>query len=139
VRGWKLEAKNINAPFIKEQVDVQIAEIEAEEAREMAEQKKKNTEYARECGKVAKKLKVSFVNVLRLGYQDEEKILKFQNTLENAKKVLSRMSKREKEDLYHELYECGRARKSKALDVLGIDTMGADPNKLDFSELEKFF
>ena len=105
----------------------------------MAERKNKNTEYARECGKVAKKLKVSFVNVLRLGYQDEEKILKFQKSLENAKKILSRMSKREKEDLFHELYECGRARKSGALGVLQIDTMGADPNKLDFSELEKFF
>lgn len=48
---------------------------------------------------VAKRLGISFVNVLRLGYQNENELKEFQASLLAAKKRLSSMSEEDREVL----------------------------------------
>ena len=117
-----------------------LAEIKAEEeaeAKKRAEERAASRkEYARNCGRVAKKLGISFVNVLRMGYEDEEALKAFQASLIAAKRKLAAMSDEKREYFHHEIFECGRSRISSALAELGVKTFNGDVRYMDFSELE---
>ena len=116
----------------------EISRNEKEQARKKAEaEAARKKEYARECGKVARKLKISFVNVLRLGYEDEEKLRAFQDSLMAAKKAFNALSEEDRAYYEHEIFGCGRARMASALDALGVNTFGRDVRYMDFSELLK--
>ena len=107
----------------------------AEECRrQYAAEEAKRKAYARECGKIARRLKVPFGMVLAF-QQDEEAIKSFYQSLETAKERLRGQDQSAKVELYHELYECGRARKAAAMAELGINWGSADPNRLSLDTL----
>ena len=116
----------------------EIASAIAEAARQQREKEaKERKDYARNCGKVAKRLGISFVNVLRLGYKDEEQLKEFQASLLAAKKQLAAMSEEDRDYYDHEIFGCGRARMAAALHSLGVQTFGRDVRYMDFSELSR--
>ncbi len=114
----------------------EIKEIKEEEKRKAEEaEASRRKEYARKCSRVAKRLGVSFVNVLRLGYEDEERLKEFKQSMVEAKKQLEAMSEEERDSYEHEIFHCGRARMSEALEKLGVKTFGKDVYYMDFIEL----
>lgn len=80
-----------------------MEEMEKERQNAIRKQQEKEAverkEYARNCGRIAKRLGISFVNVLRLGYQNENELKEFQASLLAAKKRLSSMSEDDREVL----------------------------------------
>lgn len=99
-------------------------------AAEALEQKK----YAKECGRTARRLGVNFVNVLRLGYEDEAKLEAFKKAMERAKQIIEVSPADLQDRLYHEIVECGRDRRKAALASLGV-VVDADVNYMRFDEL----
>lgn len=124
-------------PNQKVDVNAILAEEKAEtEAKAQAEATKaaEKKEYARKCGRLARKYKVPFVNVLRLGLNEEE--IKFHaDSLKAAQKQINAMSHNEKKRLDHEIFVCGRARKQSALKELGVYVGNGDVNHMDFTML----
>ena len=112
------------------------ADMEAEKKKQEEADYADRKAYAYSCSVVAKRLNMSFVNVIRLGYDDEAKLLAFQESLAAAKNKLAALNKEEREACLHEIFECGRARKLAALESLGVKTFGRDVNYMDFSELK---
>lgn len=119
---------------IMDEIASAIAEAERQQREKEAAERK---DYARNCGKVAKRLGISFVNVLRLGYKDEEQLKEFQKSLVAAKKRLNSMSEEDREYYKHEIFGCGRARMASALASLGVQTFGRDVRYMDFSALAR--
>ena len=117
---------------IMDEIASAIAEAERLQREKEAKERK---DYARNCGRVAKRLGISFVNVLRLGYQNEEQLKEFQKSMAEAKKQLSAMSEEDRDYYDHEIFGCGRARMAAALAELGVQTFGRDVRYMDFSEL----
>ena len=84
----------------------------------------KRKEYARECGRLSRKYKVDFGDVIRLGTNED---------------VLKRY-KEQVDDYNHELFICGRSRKESALTALGVTVPSeesVDVNHMSFSQLGK--
>lgn len=106
---------------------------EAEEKKRAAEALE-NKKYAQECGLVARRLGVNFVNVLRLGYEDEAKLVAFQKAMQRAQQLVEVSPADLQDHLYHEIMECGRDRKKAALASLGV-VVDADVNYMQFDEL----
>lgn len=106
-----------------------IAEKKAEEVKKAQEKK----EYARRCGRISRRFGLPFVNVLRMG-DNEEEAKKHQESLKKAVSIIKRMEASEKEDWEHEL-SCGRARRQAALAHLEVYTGRGDVNHMDFSML----
>lgn len=109
--------------------------------KQRAEERKKALErkaFARKCGKIARKLGVNFENALAFR-GDETELKNFILSLADAREQIREMSSREKKVLYHELFECGRARKRTAMEELGIYIGSADPNRIRLNELEELF
>ena len=131
--------KNITTthPAILAIMDDIAAAIEAAARQQREKEAAERKEYARNCGRVAKRLGISFVNVLRLGYKDEEQLKEFQKSLVAAKKRLSAMSEEDRDYYDHEIFGCGRARMAAALHSLGVQTFGRDVRYMDFSELSR--
>ena len=129
--------KNIKSshPAILAIMDEIAAAIEEAARQQREKEAAERKEYARNCGRVAKRLGISFVNVLRLGYQNEEQLKEFQKSLMAAKKRLSSMSEEDREYYEHEIFGCGRARIASALASLGVQTFGRDVRYMDFSLL----
>lgn len=119
---------------IMDEIASAIAEAERQQREKEAKERK---DYARNCGRVAKKLGISFVNVLRLGYTDEEQLKEFQASLLAAKKQLAAMSEEDRDYYDHEIFGCGRARMAAALHSLGVQTFGRDVRYMDFSALAR--
>ena len=105
--------------------------------KEEKAQKAANREYARKCGKLARKYGLDFGDVLALG-TDETTLKNYILALAEARDLIRQMDRKEKDALRHELYECGRARKRAAMKSLGIETL-ADPNRLTLQELCEAF
>ena len=113
----------------EEQMAKKKAEAEAE-----AKSKK---DYARRCGRIARRFNLPFVNVLRMG-DSEEEAKKHQQSLKEAISIIRKMDASEKEDWEHEL-SCGRARRQAALAHLEVYTGRGDVNHMDFSMLFEAF
>lgn len=111
-----------------------IDEYRAEEAKKSEAETLEHKKYAQECGLVARRLGINFINVLRLGYEDENKLIAFQKAMERAKQMIEASDTILKDYLYHEIMESGRARKQEALASLGI-VVEADVNYMNFDEL----
>jgi len=109
--------------------EAKVAEAKAEAEAEAKAKK----DYARRCGRIARRFKIPFVNVLRMG-DSEEEAKKHQQSLKEAISIIEKMDASEKEDWGHEL-SCGRARRQTALDHLGVYTGRGDVNYMDFSML----
>lgn len=118
------------ASFIAEALADYRKAISEKRAEEAIEHKK----YAQECGRTARRLGINFVNVLRLGYEDEEELLAFKKAMERAKQMIKASDTNLQDYLYHEIMESGRARKQEALASLGI-VVKADVNHMSFDEL----
>lgn len=129
--------KNIKTthPAIVAIMDEIAAAVEAAARQQREKEEQERKDYARNCGRVAKRLGISFVNVLRLGYKDEEQLKEFQKSMAEAKKQLSAMSEEDRDYYDHEIFGCGRARMAAALAELGVQTFGRDVRYMDFSEL----
>lgn len=129
--------KNIKTshPAIVAIMDEIAAAIEAAARQQREKEALRRKEYARNCGRVAKRLGISFVNVLRLGYEDEERLKEFQRSLVAAKKRLAALSEDDRDSFKHEIFHCGRARIASALDELEVRTFGKDVYYMDFSSL----
>ena len=124
-------------PQIVAIMDEIAAAIEAAARQQREKEAAERKEYARNCGRVAKRLGISFVNVLRLGYKDEEQLKEFQASLLAAKKQLAAMSEEDRDYYDHEIFGCGRARMAAALHSLGVQTFGRDVRYMDFSALAR--
>lgn len=122
--------KTVVADFVASGIKEYREAEEKKRAAEALEHKK----YARECGRTARQLGINFVNVLRLGYEDENKLMAFQKAMQRAKQMIEASDTNLQDYLYHEIMECGRARKQEALASLGI-VVKADVNYMNFDEL----
>ena len=105
-------------------------EAEAKKNEEEAQHKK----YAQECGRTARRLGINFINVLRLGYEDENKLIAFQKAMERAKQIVEASPADLRDVIYHEVMECGRDRRKAELASLGV-VVDADVNYMRFDEL----
>lgn len=122
--------KTVVADFVASGIEeYRAAEAEKREA-EALEQKK----YAKECGRTARRLGINFINVLRLGYEDENKLIAFQKAMQRAQQIVEVSPTDLQDRLYHEIVECGRDRKTAALASLGV-VVDADVNYMNFDEL----
>lgn len=111
-----------------------IKEYREAEAKKNEAEALEHKKYAKECGLVARRLGINFVNVLRLGYEDESKLVAFQKAMQRAQQIVEASDTNLQDYLYHEIMECGRARKQEALASLGI-VVKADVNYMNFDEL----
>lgn len=111
-----------------------LAEYREAEAKKNEAEALEHKKYAQECGLVARRLGINFVNVLRLGYEDENKLIAFQKAMERAKQIVEASDADLQNRLYHEIVECGRDRRKAALASLGI-VVDADVNYMQFDEL----
>lgn len=116
--------------FVADGIKEYRAAEEKKRAAEALEQKK----YAQECGRTARRLGINFVNVLRMGYEDESKLVAFQKAMQRAQQIVEVSPADLQDRLYHEIVECGRDRKTAALASLGI-VVDADVNHMCFDEL----
>lgn len=111
-----------------------LAEYRAAEAEKRAAEALEQKKYAKECGLVARRRGINFVNVLRLGYEDESKLEAFKKAMERAQQIVEASDADLRNRLYHEIVECGRDRKRAALASLGV-VVDADVNYMRFDEL----
>lgn len=111
-----------------------IAEYREAEEKKRAEEALERRKYAKECGRTARRLGISFINVLRMGYEDEAKLVAFQKAMQRAQQIVEASPAELRDRLYHEIVECGRYRKKEALASLGV-VVDADVNYMCFDEL----
>lgn len=111
-----------------------LAEYRAAEAEKRAAEAVEQKQYAQECGRTARRLGINFINVLRLGYEDENKLIAFQKAMQRAQQIVEASPADLQDRLYHEIVECGRDRKTAALASLGV-VVDADVNYMNFDEL----
>lgn len=111
-----------------------IEEYREAEAKKNEAEALKQKKYAKECGRTARRLGMDFVNVLRLGYEDENKLIAFQKAMERAQQIIEASQADLRDRLYHEIMECGRDRRKAALASLGI-LVDADVNYMRFDKL----
>lgn len=111
-----------------------IKECRAEEAKRNEAEALERRNYAKECGRTARRLGINFINVLRLGYEDENKLIAFQKAMQRAQQIVEASDADLQNRLYHEIVECGRDRRKAALASLGI-VVDADVNYMQFDEL----
>ncbi len=99
----------------------------------------KRKEYARECGRLSRKYKVDFKDVIRLG-TDEDVLKRYKEQLDVAIEKISEFSGEQVYDYSHELFACGRSRKETALNELGITVPleeSVDVNWMNFGAIRK--
>lgn len=111
-----------------------LAEYRAAEAEKREAEALEHKKYAKECGRTARRLGINFVNVLRLGYEDENKLIAFQKAMERAKQIVEASPADLRDVIYHEVMECGRDRRKAELASLGV-VVDADVNYMRFDEL----
>lgn len=111
-----------------------IKEYREAEAKKNEAEALEHKKYAKECGLVARRLGINFVNVLRLGYEDENKLIAFQKAMERAKQIVEASPADLRDVIYHEVMECGRDRRKAELASLGV-VVDADVNYMRFDEL----
>lgn len=131
--GTRIETVSPTSP-VAAFIDEALAEYRAAEAKKNEAEALERRNYARECGRTARRLGVNFVNVLRMGYEDEEELLAFKKAMQRAQQIVEASDTNLQDYLYHEIMECGRARKQEALASLGI-VVKADVNYMRFDEL----
>lgn len=131
--GTRIETLSPTSP-VASYIAEALAEYRAAEKTKRAEEALEHKKYAQECGRTARQLGINFVNVLRLGYEDENKLMAFQKAMQRAKQMIEASDTNLQDYLYHEIMECGRARKQEALASLGI-VVKADVNYMNFDEL----
>lgn len=101
----------------------------------------KRKEYARECGKLSRKYKIDFEDVIRLG-TDKNVLKRYKEQLNGAVEKINKLSKKEVTYYSHELFDCGRDRRQAALIALGVTVPSesyVDVNHMSFSQLGKAF
>lgn len=111
-----------------------IKEYREAEEKKRAEEALEHKKYAQECGRTARRLGINFINVLRLGYEDENKLIAFQKAMERAKQIVEASPADLRDVIYHEVMECGRDRRKAELASLGV-IVDADVNYMRFDEL----
>lgn len=111
-----------------------LAEYREAEVKKNEAEALERRNYARECGRTARRLGINFVNVLRMGYEDESKLIAFQKAMQRAQQLVEASPADLQDRLYHEIVECGRDRRKAALASLGI-VVDADVNYMQFDEL----
>lgn len=131
--GTRIETLSPTSP-VASYIAEALAEYRAAEKTKRAEEALEHKKYAKECGLVARRLGINFVNVLRMGYEDESKLVAFQKAMQRAQQIVEVSPADLQDRLYHEIVECGRDRKTAALASLGI-VVDADVNHMCFDEL----
>lgn len=111
-----------------------LAEYREAEAKKSEAEALERRNYAKECGRTARRLGINFINVLRLGYEDESKLVAFQKAMQRAQQIVEASDADLQNRLYHDIVECGRDRRKAALASLGI-VVDADVNYMQFDEL----
>ena len=131
--GTRIETLSPTSP-VASFVAEALAEYRTAEEKKRAAEALEHKKYAKECGLVARRLGVNFVNVLRLGYEDENKLIAFQKAMQRAQQIVEASDADLQDRLYHEIVECGRDRRKVALASLGVE-VDADVNYMCFDEL----
>lgn len=131
--GTRIETLSPTSP-VASYIAEALAEYRAAEKTKRAEEALEHKKYAQECGRTARRLGINFVNVLRLGYEDESKLVAFQKAMQRAQQLVEASPADLQDRLYHEIVECGRDRKTAALASLGV-VVDADVNYMCFDEL----
>lgn len=131
--GTRIETVSPTSP-VASFVEKALAAYRAAEAEKRAAEALEQKKYAQECGRTARRLNINFVNVLRLGYEDESKLVAFQKAMQRAQQLVEASPAELQDHLYHEIMVCGRDRKKAALASLGI-MVDADVNHMCFDEL----
>ena len=121
--------------FVRGQAEVE-AQIRAKLEAMGAGTSMSKREYAQIAGRLARKFNIPFINALRLGH-NENALKKHAESLQKAKQTLKAMPRKERNKFYHEIFNCGRARKRSALSSLDVYIGSADVNYMDFSDLLK--
>lgn len=131
--GTRIETVSPTSP-VASYISEALAEYREAEAEKRAKEALEHKKYAQECGRTARQLGINFVNVLRLGYEDENKLIAFQKAMERAKQIIEASPADLRDVIYHEVMECGRDRRKAELASLGI-VVDADVNYMQFDEL----
>ncbi len=131
--GTRIETVSPTSP-VASFVEKALAAYRAAEAEKREAEALEHKKYAKECGRTARRLGINFVNVLRMGYEDESKLMAFQKAMQRAQQLVEASPAELQDHLYHEIMECGRDRKTAALASLGI-VVDADVNYMNFDEL----
>lgn len=131
--GTRIETLSPTSP-VASFVAEALAEYREAEAKKHEAEALERRKYAKECGRTARRLGINFVNVLRLGYEDESKLVAFKKAMERAQQIVEASDADLQNRLYHEIVECGRYRKTAALASLGV-VVDADVNYMRFDEL----
>lgn len=136
---WKRSLPSDQCIFItsdnplKDLCDAVVAQETSLRDEEETQSSQMKREYAQKCNMMSRRLGINFVNVLRLGL-DQNKLLRFKESYNQALSNIRFMPLPKLRKLY-ELLRTGRVNRQKALAELNIVYFEADVNIMDFSEL----
>ncbi len=121
---------------IKDVCDAVTSEALIRDKQENEQLKAEKREYAKQCGGLAHRLGIEFINVLQLK-PIKGKLMKFKESYERAIQKCSKMSLSEQKQMYKNLFLEGRDKRKKAMDALEINYFEADVSRLNLKELEE--
>ncbi len=137
---WEKNMPMLDVAFEANTLPKQIYDEYKEKLKREALAEKENEQYSRRiyariCGSLSSRLGVSYVNVLRIGTNEDE-LLAFQESYVEAIKKVESLSMPALRYFYNELFKNSRNRRRAALDMLGVKYFNADVLILDLKELE---
>ena len=121
---------------LKEIYDAVAFNIEVTKRQTKEDEELSRKEYARTCGALGNKLGVAYVNVLRIG-PNEENLREFKRTYELAVESVRKLSLSELRHLQLELFKKNRTCRRNVLAGLGVEFFNADVMLMDLTDLEE--
>lgn len=113
-----------------------LADENLQESHRKKEDREARYEYAKKCGTLSNRYGVAFVNVMRIGL-DITEIKQFKSAYEQVCKQVSYLPIIRQRRIYDALFRGdGKSSRRNMLDELGIPYFKAEPNTLEFTELE---
>jgi hypothetical protein len=121
---------------LKQRYNEVYDEVLQQHQQNKEEERYSRKEYARVCGGLGYRLGISYVNVLRIGTNEDE-LIEFKRTYEKAIEKVKKLPLAELRMLQIALFRNSRPRRRAAMEYLGIKYFNADVQLMDLSELEK--
>ncbi len=138
---WKKNMPMNDCIFISENPLKDVYDAVASEIDASARQKEKDEatyrkEYARMCGALGNRLGIAYVNVLRIG-PNEENLREFKRTYADAVEKVKKLSLSELRHLQLEVFKKNRTCRRNVLVGLGVKFFNADVMLMDLSDLDE--
>ncbi len=121
---------------LKRQYDETYEDVLAKRQQNKEQERYSRKEYARLCGALGFRLGISYVNVLRIGINEDE-LREFKRTYDEAIENVKRMPLSDLRQLQIGLFKGTRARRRATLEYLGVKFFDADVLLMDLAELER--